>query len=74
MTHQFPTRDVIYQSKEKHMFYMSEYSTGLVYYRTNDLTTILHLLSIIVMLSIFLACDKILLKLIEYLAFPDMPN
>jgi hypothetical protein len=44
------------------MLYMSEYYTGLVYYRTNNLTTILHVVSIIVMLSLFLACNKILLK------------
>jgi hypothetical protein len=55
-----------YQSKGKHMLYLSEYSTGSVYYRTNNLTTILHLVSVIVMLSLFLACNKILLKLIPY--------
>jgi hypothetical protein len=40
------------------MLYLSEYSAGLVYYRTNNLRIILHLLSIIVMLSLFLAHNK----------------
>jgi hypothetical protein len=45
------------------MFFMFEYSAGSVYHRTYDLKMILHLLSIIVMLFLFLAHDKILLKL-----------
>jgi hypothetical protein len=49
------------------MLYASEYSDGLNYYRTNNLTTILHLVSIIVMLSLFLARDKILLKQVSFL-------
>jgi hypothetical protein len=44
------------------MLYLSENSAGLVYYRPNYLTRILHLVSIIVMLSLFLARNKILLK------------
>jgi hypothetical protein len=44
------------------MLYLSEYFAGLVYYRTNNSTRILHLVSIIVMLSVFLARNKILLK------------
>ncbi len=52
----------MYQLKEKHMLYLSEYSAGLVYYKTNDLTRILHLVSIIAMLLLFFARDKILLK------------
>jgi hypothetical protein len=43
------------------MLYLSEYSAGSVFYRTNNSTRILHLVSIIVMLSLFLARDKILL-------------
>jgi hypothetical protein len=62
MTRQFPTRGVIYQSKGKHMLSLYEYSVGLVYYRTNNLSMMLHLVSVIVMLSFFLACNKILLK------------
>ena len=46
------------------MLYLSEYSAGLVYYRTNDSTTIFHLVSIIEMLSL-LARDKILLKHVQ---------
>ncbi len=57
-----PTKGVIYQSKGKHMLYLSEYSAGSVYYRTNNLIRILHLVFIIVMLSLFLAHNKILLK------------
>jgi hypothetical protein len=41
------------------MLYTSEYSAGLNYSRTNNLTTILHLVSIIAMLSLLLACNKI---------------
>ncbi len=47
---------------------LSEYSAGLVYYRTNDLTRILHLVSIIVMLSLFLARNKILRKLVSHIS------
>jgi hypothetical protein len=46
------------------MLYLSEYSAGLVYSRTNNLIMILHLVSIIVMLLLFLARDKIILKLV----------
>jgi hypothetical protein len=61
--YQFPQPHYItYQSKGKHMLYTSEYSAGSNYYRTNNLTTILHLVSIIAMLSLFLTRDKILLK------------
>jgi hypothetical protein len=44
------------------MLYISEYSAELVYYGTNYVTTILHLVSIIVMLLLFLARNKMLLK------------
>jgi hypothetical protein len=64
MMHQFPTRGVISQSKGKHMLYLSEYSAGLIYYRTNNLTTMLHLVPIIVMLLLISAHNKILLKLV----------
>jgi hypothetical protein len=49
------------------MFYTFEYFAGSNYYITNDLTTILHLVSIIVMLLIFLSCDKILIKQVQFL-------
>jgi hypothetical protein len=48
------------------MLYLSEYSAGLVYYRTNNLTRILHLVSVIVMLLLFLAHNKILLKHVHH--------
>jgi hypothetical protein len=76
MMRQFPTRGITYQSNGKHMLYMSEYSAGSKYYRTNNLTAILHLVSIIAMLLLLLACDKIHLKhvtiitVIFYCAFP----
>ncbi len=53
------------------MLNLSEYSAGSVYYRPNNLTTILHLVSIIVMLLLFLAHDKILLK---FRVSDDSPN
>jgi hypothetical protein len=56
------TGGVIHQLKGKHMLYLSEYSAGSVYNRTNSLTRILHLVFIIVMLLLFLARNKILLK------------
>jgi hypothetical protein len=62
MMRQFPTRGITYQLKGKHMLYTSEYSAGSNYYRTNDLSTILHLVSIFAILSLFLACNKIHLK------------
>jgi hypothetical protein len=46
------------------MLYTSEYSAGPVNNRNNDLTVILHLVSILVIFSRLLARDKILLKLV----------
>ena len=44
------------------MLYTSEHSAGHVYYRDNDLTAILHLVSVLVIYSLLLTRDKILLK------------
>jgi hypothetical protein len=66
MMRQFLTRGITYQLEGKLMLYTSEYSAGSDYYRTKDLTMILHLVSIIVMLLLFLACNKILLKQVVY--------
>jgi hypothetical protein len=50
------------------MLYLSEYTDGSVYYRIKNLTRILHLVSIIVMLLLFLARNNILLKHIHFSA------
>ena len=68
MTPLFPTRGVIHQTDLKGLLETKEYSAGLVVlleYRLNNLTMKLPLVSIIGVYSLLLACDTMLLNLIQ---------